>query len=270
MAMLLRTGTLVISVDLEAGSLASTNAPLARLLGEAGVASTWCVAAPGDWTAAVRLLDAEISPELAILGRDTWTKVSSGRERFAHELKLHLTAAGRAGYRPSSLALTAGNVAGSADLAQKLGITAIRTATPVLPLATGIGALFGRLIGRSSEANRAYRPATVRFGIWDLKPSAVWPHASQQEATRIPAAALVEGLEAAIADQSVFHLAIDAAAIAQAGDVALRGLRKFLVHADRRRRQTRLTIRSMRDLAQRLSSPRSRTAARSILRARAA
>lgn len=275
MATLLRTSTLVVSVDLEAPAGCSqpsvelargAHRPLLNLLNELAVPGTWCVAAPGDWKAAIELIVDTKNHELAILGSEAWTKPSTGRQRFVSELQLHLAKAERAGYQPTSLALSSGNVASSADLAQKLGITAIRTASTVAPFATGISGLVQRVFGRNADAERAYQPSAVRFGVWDLKPSAIWPHPTRSQDLRVPVGSLRRALELAIDAQSVFHLVLNGTAVAEAGDAAIRGLRKFFAHADRRRRQTRLAMLSMQDLVARLASPRTKSSAHSILR----
>jgi hypothetical protein len=186
------------------------------------------------------------------------------------DLERHRQAAAAIDYAPTSVLVRDVDMLPFADLAQKRGITAIRSpAEPSLP-AVGMSALLGRVLGSAKSAPTPYRPETIRFGLWDLKPSAVCLHSVEPTSLRIPVAALRRGLEQAIAEQCVFHLALDAGAIAAAGDRAIRELGRFLMHADQRRRQTRLAVLSMRAMAAKLSSPTVRTASRSILRMRAA
>lgn len=278
MATLLRTGALVVSVDLPTtGSVSNSGRrplsslePLAELLTELQISATWGVPSPSDWNAAEPLLQLATPQELAILADSTWNAAFRGRDRFVRGLALHQEAAAKIGYRPTTFAFRDGNLNSHVDLAQKQGITATRPAAETVAETRGFARLFERFVRRADEACRAYRPQTARFGLWDLKPSASWPERSLGHTPRLSVAAWRRGIEEAIALRGVFHLALDGEAIARAGSRAIRGLRKLLAHAVRRREQTRLAILSMRQIAAQLSSPRAGTTARSILHARAA
>jgi hypothetical protein len=272
MATLLRTGTLIVSVDLPAGQqdtdrLVVALRPLVGLLTEFQISATWGVADAFGWSAARPLLGLATPQELAILGDESW---SAGRDRFCRGLAVHQAAAAKIGYRPTTFALASGNIVPFADLALKRGITATRAVRDLPALTSGVVGLVVRLAGLSNRDRGAYRPTTVRFGLWDLKPSAVWPYPMNPPSTRLPVAALRRGLEDAIAIRGVYHLVLDARAVTNIGSAAIRGLRRFLAHAVRRREQTRLMIRTMQETAVRLSSPRAGGAARSILHSRAA
>lgn len=277
MAILLRTGTLVVSVDLPAGLTANcfdqqASSPyrgLTDLVSEAQIPVTWGIATPEDWSAAAPLLISNEPHELAISGRPSWARAFAGRERFVHDLLAHRQAAAAVDILPTSVLVRDVDMLPFADLAQRRGVTAIRTAVDDAAPSAGL-TIFGRVLGTSGTTPAAYRPDRLHYGLWDLKPSVVWLRPGQAPATRTAVGALRRGLERAIAEQAVFHLAIDATALIGAGDRALRDLRRFFAHADQRRRQTRLSILTMRETAERLSSPKVRMPSRSILRARAA
>jgi hypothetical protein len=277
MATLLRTGALVVSVDLptvrpEASveSVQLAVEPLVELFTEVQVSATWGISCPAVWNQAEPLLNASTPQELAILGDESWAATFAGRERFCRGLALHQAAAAKIGYRPTTFTFNRGSIEPYVDLAQKRGITATRSPLETAAPSAGVLGLVSRLAVRTRNPSVAYRPEAIRFGLWDLRPSVSWPGATQAQRPRLPMAVLRRGLDEAIELRGVFHLVLDAQTLAIAGARAIRGLERFFAYAVRRREQTRLAILTMQETAVRLSSPRACGAARSILHSRAA
>lgn len=274
MGTLSSAGTLIVSVDLPPAGPGSNRSaaligPLVDLFGQFQVSATWGVSSPAGWSDFQGLLEAATPQELAILDARSWAEESRPREPFSRLLALHQAAAATIGWQPTTLALQAGSLAACADLAQKRGITATRSGRELPLPSIGVLGLVGRLAGFSNNGTGVYRPATLRFGLWDLKPSAIWPHPAISRSSP-PVASWRQGLYRAIALGAVYHLVLDVQAVAQAGNRFLRGVRRFIAHAAELRDRTALEIVTVQEAAARLSRPRIGSAARSILRSRAA
>ncbi len=220
-------------------------------LGDAGIAATWFAAEPAISTALHQALDANCGHEAAIAMMGDWSGHESGRSRFATEFLRRKRAAERANIGITALGAPEGVPPEGLELLVRHGISAIR----------------------SNELNTARRPARselpgmtrLRFGLWQISDvsqvSARGWLAGQFAARRI-----YRAVDAALADRSVLHLAINASRIGAQRRTALDGFSKILKHIANRRNDG-LHAGSLAEIVARLAAPKAARPAQSVLRA---
>ena len=210
---------------------------------------TWAISDPAQSPATSRILRSAIDHELAILGDTSWIGASAGRTRFARELMRRLAEARGAGLNVSSLAPHAASIERHIDLVVKQQITAVAGC----PMVGG---------ERNSSAPRA-----LHYGVWEMPISQRLPLESKW---------IFAGKRATWAqirrtsrEAGIFHLAIDAAEVAQSGRRAEKTFawlaRRIAVLRDR----GLVRVETLRSMAARLADVPAVKPQRSILRAAA-
>ncbi len=252
MAKISNLGVIVVSVDLEppvSGGVAAQRMldrltpQLIELFDRHRVRATWAVADPIVSAATERLQSSHVPHEIAVLGDATWAGPHAARGRFAGELSRRVLRARAAGLAVSSLAMVEPIPTDHYDLLLKQGITAVRA---------------------PGQANTGRVPQSLRYRLWQLPVSHRLPAANRWFAAGSWAAQ--RGLRRAAAQQSLYHLEIDAPRLGGRGSSALRSLERLLRQAARLQQQRRVEILTMAETVARLSATPSVVPARSVLR----
>jgi hypothetical protein len=253
-----KTAVVSLSVDLALGhssvddaqrsSLDKAAAAILELLAEYALPATWAVSDPAGWTPARRVLSATSGSEIAILADESWTCGRAPRHLFGRQLAARVQRARAAGIEISSLALHTEAPAGHAELAIKLGITAVRHAPT-----------------SAAFPHQAARPRMLSSGLWSFPICVTVPGPSgwfSGDGSR-KARALVDRGEA---DGRTLQLVADVDAVARGGRSSRRGLERLLRHLQLRRKQGAIEVASFRATVARLAGRYQGQPSRSILR----
>jgi hypothetical protein len=256
-----KTAVVSLSVDLALSnssvddplrpSLERTAATVLELLSKYEVPATWAISDPAGWTPARRVLSAAIGGEIAILADESWTCGRAPRHLFGRQLAARVQRARAAGFEISSLALHTEVPAGHAELATKLGITAVRHAPTSL-----------------AACPQQARPRMLSSGVWSFPTSLTVPGPSRWlsgDGSR-KARALVDRVTA---DGRALQLVADVETIARGGRSSRRGLERVLRHLQLRRKQGDIEVASFRASVARLAGRYQGQPSRSILRSAA-
>ncbi len=255
----LPSGVLAISVDMESDPLRPMerrpsfddfSGRLLALLVKYRAAATWGLADVGASVVAGWIMQAQAGHELAILGDASWVGSDAGRTRFSRELNRRLTLARAGGHEISAVMLRGIELGEHTDVLIKQGIMAIGNA--------------GRLPAGWFRRRRIDNsPQAIRFGLWQIPASrrltgtSDWLWSAGLKSRR--------GIDRAVRTKSVYHLAIDAAALAACGRSVLAAIEKILRHASRRRDEAALRMTTLSGAAALLMGDRRSMPARSIL-----
>jgi hypothetical protein len=186
-----------------------------------------------------------VEHELAILADANWVGPTAGRTRFARELTRRVSQARAAGVQVSSLVPNVASIETQIDLIVKQHITAIA--------------------GFATNAHAAVEPRALHYGVWELPIQATlpmkasWFRSGQRMAWR--------AIRTAAADSSEFHLMIDAAAIAAAGNREEAAITWLISNVATLRNRGLIRVETLRATAARLSDVPAVAPQRSILRA---
>jgi hypothetical protein len=157
------------------------------------------------------------------------------------------------------LALPAGAAAKSSDIAQKLGLTALRTTSA--GEARGHKGWIGTLFGQRPAISA---PQALRYRLWDVPVTFSLPDTRG----KLPSLAVLrQAIDRATGGKQLLHLAIDSAGIERSGASGLKLISKVLEYAAQHRLSQKLRIEAIESLVGRLSKIRRQVPARSILRA---
>ena len=260
MSVCLAHGMLTISVDLEPDmtrlgvnqqrALEETTTQLLVLMEKHGLPATWGVADPAVSAATERIRERRASHEIAILGDATWVGRVAGRGRFGRELTRRVAHARGAGIPLTTLVLRTVTLEEHCDLVIKQGIVAVRQPAPHEPV----------------DASQHLVPQTLRYGLWSFAVSQRLPGGGRW----LPGGGGLRrarlGIDRTIAARGLFHLMIDAPALADRGHSALGVLDRVLEHAAGRRHLGVLDIATLGAAVGKLAAQYRGTPSRSILR----
>ena len=220
-------------------------------LGEAGIAATWFAAEPATSTALHQALDANCGHEAAIAMVGNWSGHENGRSRFATEFLRRKRAAERANIAVTALTTSEGTPPESFELLVRHGISAIRTV--------------GSKTARRNTRSEFPGTTRLRFGLWQI-----------DEVSQVASGGFLNGhfaarricrtVDAAIADRSILHLAINSSRIAGQRRTTLDGFSKILKHIANRRNDG-LHAGSLAEIIAQLAAPKLAQRAQSVLRA---
>ncbi len=213
-------GTFIVSIDLESDvdgrvlmehrQLASTCSQLIQLLSRLGIPATWAVADPAQFAATDEILSTDLPHELGIMGDASWIGPTAGRTRFARELFRRVQSARARDLSVSTLLLRNTQLQDNLDLLVKQQVTMVR---PCLQSQT--------------DSIRVGPVKTLRFGVWQLPASAVFPHASRWLPV-ISSFAIGQGLRRSLASGQTTHLGIDAPKLSRLGSRGIQSLERLL------------------------------------------
>ena len=188
----IRKGHVVISVDTEppvclSGTGRSTQAgptqltahtqlrkraaELQQLLRRHQLRATWAVRDPAASHVPRILTESHAvgsAPELALVGDPTWVGETAGRTRFASQLLRRIEAAHQVGCDVGALKLDGVTLESGLDLLVRHRISVVWQG---LPAATS----GSRETRRKSSSTGAFRPQSLRFGIWQAPSSLRFP-----------------------------------------------------------------------------------------------
>jgi hypothetical protein len=256
----LSRGILALSIDVELATLnhdpdqrralEAITGRLVDLVGKHSHSATWAVADPAVSAATERVMGLGAPQEMAVLGDATWVGPIAGRGRFARELQRRVTAGRAAGLNISTLVLRDCQLGEHWELLVKHGLS-------VLCEMRG---------GKAAPAEE--RPVVLHYGLTSVPVSLVAP-LRRRWLSRVPVGEARRGIDRAAAGCGLFHLAINALALAGRGPAGLRQLDRVLRHADARRREGTLSIETLSAAARHWSDVPRAAPAQSILRAAA-
>jgi hypothetical protein len=161
------------------------------------IPATWVVSDPAYSAATSLILKSPVNHELAILGDANWVGPTAGRTRFARELVRRISQARATGLNVTTLVPNVAPIDEHIDLVVKQQITAVVGLR--MPAAT----------------RQSLEPRAIHYGVWELPVSASLP----MKATwfRSGERSIWRGIQRTAKEAGAFHLLIDAAAIAAAG-----------------------------------------------------
>jgi hypothetical protein len=252
-----RTGTLILSVDLELDQghqdgeeyehLDQIRRRLVEQMRTHSLPATWAVADPALSVATESILAANSQHEIAVLGDQAWLGPGCGRMRMDRELTRRFEGARKAGIPATTLALRNLEQVRDMDLLLDHRITALR----------------GPAVESIVLARKLNSPP-IRYGIWQAPPGwKVPPHA----AWWTPGSwSICREIKRAIVRQSYLHLAIDAPRLLKSSERDLAIIGKVLRYAAARREAGQLAIETIGQIAARLLAERAAAPSRSILR----
>jgi len=241
-----------LSIDVD-GALprhGETIARCAELLHKHELPATWAMTEPFG-SQAERLARESVGHEIAILGDGSWIGHAAGRGRFSQKLADRLERALATGIQVTSLVVVRGTVGDQAELAAKLGITAVRQA--LSDHKPGSGNPIRGMLG----------------GLWQFAPALTLPGASRWLLGGGGRGQARAAIDSAAAQRLGIHLAVDAGRLAERGSGALRLLDGVLRYISGRRSQGMLEAMTMRHAAVRLAGQYRAEPSRSILRSAA-
>jgi hypothetical protein len=264
MSCVLPSAVFSVSVDLELDpmrssreqpkSLETTTRRLLKLLDQYHLPATWAVADPAVSAATETLLASETGHEVAVLGEPTWVGSEAGRMRFGRELARRVAHGRAAGLNISTLALRGTELTDHLDLLVKHGISVLRGE-------------YREMSTRWFSQPVCQAPAALRFGLWDIPASYRLPGDSRWKLGGGGRRRGRKGIDAAIADRSVFHLQVDALEFTERGHMAEHALECVLKHAALRKRENAIEFETLSGVARKLAGERTSVPARSILHA---
>jgi hypothetical protein len=246
--------TVVFSVELELSlgaadpqrqeALAQHTGDLLALLDEQQLPVTWGVADPAQSAATAAVLASRAGHEIAVLGEPSWLAADAGRVRQERELHRRLDGARRAGMSVSTLILR--------DIKQPLALDLL-LAAQVKAVSWPVGQpLDGGLSGRLRRFGVWNAPAAWRVpmvGCW-------WRPFGWHAAVR---------LRNVIGSRRTLHVAIDGDGLIASGDAGLAQIRTLVTRVSRLRKQDRVAVRTLGELAAEQLANRCAEPTRSIL-----
>jgi len=210
---------------------------------------TWAMSDPAQSPAASLVLRSATEHEVAILGDATWIGASAGRTQFARELTRRLTEARAVGLNVTSLAPHTASIERHIDLVVKQQITAV-AGCPT-----------------EERERKQLAPRALHYGVWELPVTQRLPLESKW---------IFGGKRATWAqirrtsrEAGIFHLAIDAAEVAQSGRHGEKTFAWLARRIGMLRDRGMLRVETLRTMSARLADVPAVKPQRSILRAAA-
>jgi hypothetical protein len=178
-------------------NMASVTRQLIAIMETARIPATWAVSDPAHSAATSLILKSAVDHELAILGDANWVGPTAGRTRFARELVRRVTQARAAGLNVSTLVPGAASIESHIDLVVKHQITAVAG------------------LNEPVASRKFTEPRALHYGVWEVPATTALP---------LPGTwfssgkwSLWRSIRRTAKEAGLFHLLIDAAAIAALG-----------------------------------------------------
>jgi hypothetical protein len=229
--------------------LAAVAKHLIGLMDSYRLPTTWAVSDPAHSAATPLILRSAVEHELAILGDAYWVGPTAGRTRFARELARRVLQARAAGVQVASFVPRVATVERHIDLIVKQRISAI---------AGVVDAESGR---------QSLNPRALHYGVWELPVTASLPVKSTWFSSgRWSSWRQIRG---SMREATTFHLAIDAAAIAEDGRRAEKTVAWLMRRVADMRNRGLVQVETLRAASGRLSAVPASSPQHSILRSAA-
>jgi hypothetical protein len=209
---------------------------------------TWAVSDPAYSAATPRILRSTIDHEMAILGDENWLGMTAGRTRFARELVRRVSQARAAGIDVKSLVPRVACVDQHIDLVVKQQLTAISGPDEV------------------SNNSRLPGPRAMHYGVWEIPITGRLPLENHR---LVPALwtswTMWRQIRQAAAAAAMYHLVIDAPALAEHGTAATKTIPRLFRRIAELRTRGMVTVETLSVAAKRLSRVPALSPQRSIL-----
>jgi hypothetical protein len=254
-----RTGHLLLTVQLDPTAdrcgaessrpLAAVAKNLIGLMDTYRLPTTWAVSDPAHSAATPLILRSAVEHELAILGDAYWVGPTAGRTRFARELARRVLQARAAGVEVASLVPRVATIERHIDLVVKQRISAIAGVDEV------------------PSDRKSATPRALHYGVWELPVAARLP----VESTWISSGrwSTWRRIRRSVREATTFHLAIDAAAIAEDGRRAEKTVAWLMRRVADMRNRGLVQVETLRAASARLSAVPAASPQHSILRSAA-
>lgn len=159
--------------------------------------ATWAVSDPAFSAATSLITGSSAFHEMAVLGDAAWIGPSAGRTRFARELERRVIKSRSVGINVRALVPRVDSVGSNIDLVVKQGLVAV-SGTEV-----------------RQRRRKANSPKALHYGVWEIPQSLRLP----QQLPRLFAQwAMERQLTRAAEDAALFHVVLDAPALAKQQD----------------------------------------------------